>query len=352
MKCSLSRYQTLLVFILFILNLPTHLRAWDDQPAVDALLFAETPHHILKNESLDVVVFLPDDEKGFYRGRRFEGGLVGRVTTPGGRVFIGSPKSPGGASMGICSEFIQLIPLNPEGSHVLRVGQGAFKAEGKGPWKDRDFQRDQLAPWIIETSAQSVTMKQAYGESPGHAYHLEKHIVLDPSQPKLQVSWTLKNTGTLPLNTRHYSHNWLGLNGKTISTDLELHLPFDFMPHVSEFSGRNGFRMRPRGLVFEPVEKLNPGSASFLGTVLMEERKTDENQAWLRDRATGSSVWIVNDWSPFSIAIYVDSKGYCPESFITIELNPGEQRQWSSVYRFMEADAAPPDWWSAVGEPK
>ena len=46
------------------------------------------PHVYLKNEKLRVKVYLPDAEKGFYRGTRFDwAGVLGEVEFAGHKVF-------------------------------------------------------------------------------------------------------------------------------------------------------------------------------------------------------------------------------------------------------------------------
>jgi hypothetical protein len=46
------------------------------------------PHVYLKNEKLRVKVYLPDAQKGFYRGTRFDrAGVLGEVEFAGHKVF-------------------------------------------------------------------------------------------------------------------------------------------------------------------------------------------------------------------------------------------------------------------------
>lgn len=52
------------------------------------------------------------------------------------------------------------------------------------------------------------------------------------------------------------------------------------------------------------------------------------------DPTTGAMVEIANDWRPFDFVVYVDARGFCPESFIAINLAPNEEKFWQTTYKF------------------
>jgi hypothetical protein len=56
--------------------------------AAPAARAEDYPHVYLKNEKLRVKVYLPDAQKGFYRGTRFDwAGVLGEVEFAGHKVF-------------------------------------------------------------------------------------------------------------------------------------------------------------------------------------------------------------------------------------------------------------------------
>lgn len=126
--------------------------------------------------------------------------------------------------------------------------------------------------------------------------------------------------GEFAQQTRHYSHNWLMLDGKTRSFDLHLEVPFEFVGHIDKFFGHNGFRIRPQSLLFVPNAMKNPDAASFLSAPDIE----GSNATRLVDTKGAAFVEIANIWNPFDFVVYVDDKGFCPESFIRIDLTPGQ----------------------------
>jgi hypothetical protein len=298
-------------------------QAWDDRPEPSGK--SPPDAFTLRNPSLLASVFLPDSDGGFYTGHRFEAGIVGDVESMG-TVFVGPDTS---GSLGLCAEFPDPIPLPGQPERFVRIGQGIFEnPEGKSdPRSARLLERPE---WEIVRSENVVTLRQQIQTPEGVGCLLRKDIRLVGDDPVIEIRWHLTNTGTHPIRTRHYSHNWLRPGGKTISPDLVCEFPFDFLEKVTEFSGKNGFRMRPRAVTFVPVENLRPSSASFLAAGPFD----GPNTATLRDQVTGARIEIENDWTPFDIAVYVDQRGFCPESFLAISLPPGQSKTWSTSYRF------------------
>lgn len=312
--------------------------AWDDMSATSPSALLNTPHHVLENAALRVVVALPSQAAGFYRGRRFEGGLVAHVSNAK-HTFVGTTDSDGRpiGSLGLCAEFIEPIVLPVAGEspkakirRLVRIGVGLFDAPSSEGRKPTDLKPLQFFDWQVENSDRSIHMVQDVQLAPGFGYHLEKTISIAPQAPEIYIKWYLKNSGKLPITTRHYSHNWLMLDGETRSSSLRLQTTFDYIGFVKGFIGANGFRMRPRELIFLEHAMDRPDVASFLTTTEIN----GSNRARLVKDSTGISVEIANDWTPFRFVTYVDARGFCPEFHIGIQLGSGEETSWCSTYSF------------------
>ncbi len=333
------------VFLLLLFFVLPGAMGWDDKPA--AATGQPWPEVTLANARITARVMLPDPATGFYRGRRFEqAGLVSTVTG-GGHTYIGDPGAGTdfGYSLGICGEFLETIPLPDDQDDrrtFLRIGQGVFARKKEGPDHPKNDVPVRAATWETRhTSAHRTEFRQEFTE--GNAgYVLEKTISLAEDAPELTVSYKLRNTGTIRLETRHYSHNWLTLDGKTISPDLALVIPWDFVPSVETFLGKNGLRMGARGLTFGEEAARPTAPTSFMRTRRTSGR--EKNQFLLRDTTTRAAVWISNDWPDFSFDVYIEKRGYCPESFCPLSLAPGEETAWSSTYRFLRAEDPLPEW--------
>src|SRR5947208_10968522 len=97
---------------------------------------ADYPHVYLKNDKLRVKVYLPDTEKGFYRGTRFDwAGVLGEVEFSGHKVF-GPWKDTHDPTnhddiIGPCEEFGNQSPLGyaeaKPGGTFLKIGVGELE---------------------------------------------------------------------------------------------------------------------------------------------------------------------------------------------------------------------------------
>lgn len=335
---ALSRIQCFATAFFFgLLGAHSLIFAEDDTPTVSPAALLDTPHHVLKGKDFTAIVALPSPEHGFYRGRRFEAGQVAFVGSAA-HTFVGTrgeDSRPIG-SLGLCGEFIQplVLPAALSGradmTSMIRVGVGQFLASVRPGAKLAEMEVIRLFPWQVETTANAVRLRQDVHDESGYGYFLEKEIALDPDSDRITITWRLQNSGTLRMQTRHYSHNWLMLDGKTRSSDLRLEVPFEFVGHIDKFFGHNGFRIRPKSLLFVPEGMKKPDAASFLSAPGIE----GTNSARLIDTMGGASVEISNSWSPFDFVVYADDKGFCPESFLGIDIEPGHEITWQTTYTF------------------
>ncbi len=237
--------------------------------------------------------------------------------------------------MGLCAEFSEPLVISESSSlrQLLRLGVGIFEQDKGTESKPAEWKTAELILWEVKAENRSIVLKQVFSEAGGLAYELEKTITLANDSPELIIRWKLGNRGSKTIATRHYSHNWLMLDGETRSPDLILSVFFDFRDEVEKFLGDNGFRMGDRSLRFKPHSITNPDAASFLSAPGID---ATENIVRFANRRSAAAIEIVNDWSPFDFVVYVDTKGFCPESFIHLNLTPGDSRSWSTTYRFID----------------
>jgi hypothetical protein len=301
------------------------------------------PQLLIANKDLKLTVYLPDIEKGFYRGARFDwSGLVARAEFAGHTVYgpFRTKHDPFGhdSVVGPAEEFDMEVP--PPGFQeaqldepFLKIGVGLL-AKAKDQYQFWARQRFIAPPqWQVTHGADWVAFRQQEAEPRGNAYDYTKRLALPTAGASFTLTHTLKNTGTQPIDTVQYCHNFTVIDGDPVGPNYRVAWPFDLgTPRQS----RGKAEVRGRELVFP--DELTSGSvwiAFSTGTA-----GPQDNQVTVENRRTGAAVTIVGDQTPIEWRFYAERTAACPEPFIRLRVAPGEEARWQSGYTFTVTGAA------------
>lgn len=294
------------------------------------------PEATLSNAWIKARIYLPDAERGFVRGPRYDtAGIVGRVETKGHSYFVNflNPHDPtaSGAAAGLIDEF--RLPVgyedSPAGGSFGKIGVGLVKKESGEYNFGRHYQVERFAPWTISSNGDSITFTQEFSFR-SWGWRFEKTIALDPRSASLTIHHRLKNTGSLAFSNSHYNHNFISIDGEKMGPDYRAAFNFyTICPQAdtnevlieknlwqvrSDFAGKSGNLFNVRG--FEYVR----GDPAFL----VHNRKKD----------AGVAISIHGPIREFFV--FIHEKAFCPEPFVAIQLEPGAETSWDFHYRFFE----------------
>ncbi|HEX4271469.1 MAG TPA: hypothetical protein VHZ32_08785, partial [Rhizomicrobium sp.] len=217
----------------------------------DSVIAASTldglPHKDISNGIVSAKVYLPGDD-GFYRGTRFDrAGVVAHATYKGtdyGQYWFGSYSplvhdfawrdhqvtvSTASGAAGPAEEFTAIgFDEASQGGKFLKVGVGILKRDTK----DYDFVH--TYPVVNEgkrsfTATQNSVrlMQDLNDKETGWGYHYVKVVRLVPGKAQMVVEHMLTNTGTKPIETSVYCHNFLSLSPG--NEHIALTAPFDLV---------------------------------------------------------------------------------------------------------------------------
>ena len=255
---------------------------------------SDWPRAVIANGLLKAELALPDPEKGFYRGCRFQSaGMItafpgfGSNCLPGGR----DPRNHDDAA-GQAEEFIEVPDFDSHHDVFLKIGVGLLRKSGKSYFQMKNYRIAAFFPWETELYPDRAVFRQK-GESPaGFAYSLTKKISL--SGNSLVMEYRLENTGKHPFRTTEYAHNFL-LPAKIVYPDAE------FLPGTKTES--------------IPLGNTRNGSVIANGKTV------------LRIRETGGE---------FRRALFRSERGISPEFFRKLNLAPGEYAEWKRIYTVLK----------------
>src|SRR5262245_38244337 len=208
----------------------------------------EYPHVFLKNNTVKMKLYLPDAEKGFYRGTRFvRAGVLGEVEYAGHKLFgpwkdTHDPTNHGDI-IGFAPEFGQQKPLGYDDAKVggtfLKIGVGElekpaeekysfatkYKVVKPAEWKEllREADGDNLRRigWLTR------------GELPSglkYQYEMTLQLTEPKGVPTLHVNYQLKNIGRGRISTDFYQHNFFNVDNDSVGPSYALEFMYEPKP--------------------------------------------------------------------------------------------------------------------------
>ncbi len=314
--------------------------AW---PAYSHERLADPPGIRFDNGRVEIIVALPDPQRGFYRGQRFDWSGIVTFAACDGQTFIGRwERDDAGQpvrrwSLGTSEEFKTLQPrgdwyktrggsLPIEGGHIgIGIGRMQRRTEA-GEGRLRSWtELVEPFPWHVEPDERGVTFRQVVEHESGWGYAYEKRVQLAANRPAFAIHHELTNTGRRRLTRLHYSHHWLQLGGSPIGGTHRVVFPFEVEAHrgdpqLGDVSGRAvrfTTRLKDKAQYFAQLRGFTDATPQTI---------TVENTT------TGARMKISTAWPPALINLYASSEHVCPEPFFAIDLAPGEAARWVTTY--------------------
>lgn len=307
---------------------------------------ADYPRAILDNGLLRAVVVLPDGEKGYYRGPRFDAsGMVAQVDYQGHTFFapfedpLTTPHDPTIANLGIgtSDEFgiddaLGYREAKPAGP-FMKVGVGMLKRHKRDDYVFyMGYRFLERGMWEIERDPEGRTLRfrQTLGSpqsADGYAYAYEKVVALEAQRPVLRITRTLKNTGSRPISTDHYCHNILRIDGAPIGPSYRIRL--FFAPSVVEARPEGVWRIEGETITFD--QPITAEAVLIFAPVPADPRLPEVE---ILNKESGAHVRIRRSLALTKCVLYALPHCLSPEMFSLIELAPGDSVSWWDEYEF------------------
>ena len=307
-------------------------------PAVEP---ASVPHATIASAVASAVVLLPDADKGYYRGARFDwSGVVWCLVYKGHNYFgvwnTRSDPTSGNAITGPVNEFFggdgrtgigydQAKPgelfLKPGVGVLRRIDDKPYSINGRYPIVDG-------GKWSVRTTKGGVTYHQDLKSALG-AYAYEKKLTLDPKQPMLVLDYQMKNTGTTPLDIQMYDHDFFVLDDTHTGPDMSLRFPFT---PVLDRPLQNGARVDGNRIVYD--RELAEGETAQTNINTGFSGTPADFHFVVENTRTGVGVEETGDQPVTKIVFWSNPKTVAPEAYVHQTIAPGKTGHWSIRYRF------------------
>jgi len=307
-----------------------------------ALLFqaAEYPEAEISNGQVVAKLHLPDPERGSYHGTRFDwSGIIYSLQYKGheyfGRWYERHDPKIHDAITGPVEEFLtengslaydQAAP----GGTFLRIGVGILRkpADAGAYQRFRTYDIVNPAKWTVNPQRDQIEFIHELKHDSGYAYRYRKTVRLTPGKAQLVLEHGLKNTGRQPIDTMVYNHNFFVIDSEVVGPDVSVQFPFDPKP-VSDLKGLA--EVRGREIVY--LKDLEKGQSvqSEMGGFSDASKDYDLR---IENRKSGAGVRISGDQPIKKLIFWSIRTVACPEPYISIHIEPGEERKWQITYDF------------------
>ncbi|GAB3801179.1 hypothetical protein GCM10028819_27900 [Spirosoma humi] len=300
---------------------------------------AEWPQAGLANGVIETTVYLPDEQQGYYQGTRFDWAGAFRNLTYKGHSFIEQwfdtydPKMHD-AINGPAEEFTPLGYADAKpGETFVKIGVGSLrKADDKAYSFARPFEVADHGKWTVKSHSDRVDFKHELTAPTGYGYRYTKTVRLTKGKPELVLEHRLKNTGSKPIQTSVYDHNFFIIDKQPTGPTVNIQFPFEVKAEGKGF----GSVIQTQGNRLFYVRDLEKKEQVFSAGLQGFKPVPADYDIRIENQKTGAGVHITSDHPMEKLVYWACATTSCPEPYIRLEAAPGQEVTWKIVYEFYE----------------
>jgi hypothetical protein len=303
--------------------------------------------HVMISNGLITAQIYPPGKNELYQGTRFDhAGVVFHVTFKGQDYntywfdhFVVDPrdetKYPAGAQHACCAVSGPVEEFGPVGFEQAGPG-GRFLKPGVGIVERTSDKYDQFHTLpVLNAGKRNFTASKnsahftqvLQDKESGYGYSYAKTVRLVPGKPQMIIAHTLRNTGTKPIDTTVYNHNFLTLSpgneNVAISAPFAMQAEKPLQPELIQIDGKTLRYLAPvpKGVDAESFIG-GYGSAVADYDFRVVNTKTGFGERLRADRPLAR----INFWTMNTVLGW--------EPYIAVALKPGESMSWTDTYDF------------------
>jgi len=298
----------------------------------------EIPQAEINNGLVTAKLYLPDAERGYYRGSRFDwSGVVPELKYEGhdyfGQWFHNYDPKINDAICGPVEEFSAIgYEEAPVGGEFIRIGIGGLRK----PEENR-FQRfgyyefSNPGKWAVKKAKNYVVFTHQLKDVMGYSYLYEKKVRLVKGKPQLVLEHKLKNTGKKAIRTDVYNHNFFMIDNEPTGPNIVVKFAFP----VSVATENPAVKINGQQIEY----LLDPPNRSvFFDDVKGHSNSVEDYDFRIENLKTSAGVRITGDRPISKILYWSSGTTQCPEPYIDIDVQPGKIFSWTIKYDFYTFD--------------
>lgn len=315
------------------------------------LFAAEFPQAEITNGPIRAKIYLPDAQKGFYRGTRFDwSGVIFSLqykgfdfygpwfdrTAPDIRDFVyDGPHIVAGPCSAVTGPADEFRPVGFDdakpGGTFIKIGVGALKRPDDARYSN--YRLYEIADEGKRTMRQGRDFieftQQLADASSGYGYTYRKVVRLIAGKPEMVLEHSLRNTGSRPIRTSVYNHNFIVLNKQQTGAGVVITVPFQI--RTPRPPNRNLAEIRGNQVVYlKTLEGRDVVTAPLQGF----GDSARDHEIRVENAKLGAGMRIVGDRPLMSFTLWSIRSVISPEPFVAIDIEPGSEFTWKSTYTY------------------
>jgi hypothetical protein len=158
-------------------------------------------------------------------------------------------------------------------------------------------------------------------------------VRLVKGQPQMVIEHSLKNTGTKPIQSNMYNHNFLTLDNQAPGPDFTITVPFQIQPRRGPAKELGEIRGNQLAYVKTLTDK-DRMTTSFTG---FSDNPKDYDIR-VENRKVGAGVHITGDRPLSNVGYWSIKTVLAVEPYIAVNVEPGADFAWKINYEYYTLD--------------
>jgi hypothetical protein len=301
-----------------------------------AMPLMKFPQTEISNGIIRAKIYLPDSKKGYYQGTRFDwSGNMPSLVCNGheyfGQWFKNYSPEIHDVIMGPVEEFTALDYTETKpGNSFVKIGVGVLTRPDDQPYTfSRLYPVVNPGKWTVKPTHDQVKFIHELKDKV-YSYQYEKTVQLIKDKPELLLTHTLKNTGTRTIETSLYDHNFFVIDKQPIGPGYIVRLPYNI---TGEGMGKSEFaEIKGKEIVY--LRDVKSDETVYCTNLAGFGPDASDYDIRIENQNTGAGVRITCDQPFLKLAFWCCATTLCPEPYIKIKVNPGEEIMWKIRYEF------------------
>ena len=293
----------------------------------------------ITNGEIEAELYLPDANRGYYQGTRFDWAgvmphLVYRKHSYFG-IWNPAPYDPKlhDAIAGPVEEFVAVGMNEAEiGGEFLKIGVGSLIKPDAKPYSfNVPYQIKNGGKWTVKKSSDKVEFTHVISDAAGYGYVYRKTVKLLSGKPEMVLEHSLKNTGQKLIETQMYNHNFFMIDNEPTGPNIYTSFPYEIKAEGRGF----GSIAKTENRAISYTKELAPGDFVFTAGLQGFGPSPDDYDILIQNLKSGAGVQITSDQPLEKFVFWACHTTSCPEPYIKLSVKPKEEVKWKINYKFI-----------------
>ena len=303
-----------------------------------AVFLESFPQADLSNGVIQAKLYLPDPAQGYYQGTRFDWSGVFASLDYNGHSYFGQwfdkydPKLHDAIS-GPVEEFTPIgFKEAKSGEDFLKIGVGSLRKSTDSTYRFvTPYEVVNAGKWSVKKEKDAIEFTHELTDAAGYSYRYRKTVKLLPGKPTLVLEHSLTNTGSKPIETTVYDHNFYVMDHQPTGPDFSITFPFALQTQGAPGGIGTVFETRNNQVTY--LRELSKGESTYCSLTGFGNTAKDYDIR-IENRKTGAGVHITGDQPLVRLAFWSIATVVCPEPYIRIKAEPGKEFTWKIQYDY------------------